>query len=323
MAPAVFSPRFIALVALSNVAAVLAGTYQRADLFVGANFYDSFDFQAIPDPTHGRVNYVDQATAQAQNLTFAGPNKFVLRADHTTVISDASPVGRNSVRIQSKKKYSTHAAVFDIAHMPEGCGTWPAIWETDTVVWPHGGELDIIEGVNGVGSNQMTLHTDPGCTMPQNRAQTGTSLQLNCDANVNGNAGCGVSAGQPLSYGPAFNANGGGWYAIERSPNGINVWFWARSDPTVPQEVRVGGVGINTQGWGTPTASFPNTQCNIGQFFDAHNIIINLTLCGDWAGQPQIYASAGCPSSCMSFVDANPAAFANAYFEINSINVYT
>lgn len=30
---------------------------------------------------------------------------------------------------------------------------------------------------------------------------------------------------------------------------------------------------------GTPTALFPNNQCDIGSHFDANNIIINLTFC--------------------------------------------
>ena len=30
---------------------------------------------------------------------------------------------------------------------------------------------------------------------------------------------------------------------------------------------------------GTPVAYFPNTQCNLAQFFGQNNIIINLTFC--------------------------------------------
>jgi len=201
-------------------------------------------------------------------------------------------------------------------------GLGPAIWETNESNWPAGGEVDILEGVNDQGTDQVTLHTSPGCTMPASRAQTGTSLLLDCNTQVNSNSGCGVSVGQAASYGPTFNADGGGWYAIERTNTFIFVWFWSRNAGNVPADVKAGGASVNTAGWGTPAASFPNTSCNFPQFFDANNIIINLTFCGDYAGIPAIYAASGCPSTCNSFVDNNPTAFANAYFQFNSINVY-
>ncbi|KAF7307669.1 Glycoside hydrolase family 16 protein [Mycena kentingensis (nom. inval.)] len=306
----------------SLLSPALAATYSRSQNIVGTGFYNAFNFEAIGDPTHGRVNYVNKATAQAQNLTFASANKFVLRADAHTVISDSSGTGRNSVRIRTNAQYTTHVAVFDIQHMPEGCGTWPAIWETDEPSWPNGGEVDILEGVNNVSPNQITLHTAAGCSMPASRTQTGTSLQLDCNVAVNGNTGCGVHAPTANSYGPAFNAAGGGWYAVERTSTFINVWFWSRGASNVPAAVRSGGATVNTDNWGTPTANFPNNSCNFPRFFSANNIIINLTFCGDWAGQAAIYSSSGCPSTCVNFVDQNPTAFTNAYFEFNSINIY-
>lgn len=33
---------------------------------------------------------------------------------------------------------------FDIRHMPQGCATWPAAWETDDTNWPSAGEVDIV-----------------------------------------------------------------------------------------------------------------------------------------------------------------------------------
>ncbi|KAJ7227882.1 glycoside hydrolase family 16 protein, partial [Mycena haematopus] len=306
----------------STISSALAGTYSRSERIVGTGFYNSFNFEAISDPTHGRVNYVSEATAKSQNLTFASENTFILRADSRTVISDSSATGRNSVRIRTNNAYTTHVAVFDIAHMPQGCGTWPAVWETNESNWPAGGEVDIIEGVNDQGTDQVTLHTSPGCTMPTSRTQTGTTLSTNCDTSVNGNSGCGVSVGQAPSYGPTFNADGGGWYAIERTTTFISVWFWSRNAANVPASVRAGGTSVDTGTWGTPAANFPNTDCNIAQFFDANNIIINLTFCGDWAGNANVYAASGCPSTCNSYVDNNPSAYVNAYFQFNSINIY-
>ena len=53
---------------------------------------------------------MDQETALAQNLTFYSGDHFVIRADHTARLSAGGP-GRNSVRLQSNKKYTTHVTV--------------------------------------------------------------------------------------------------------------------------------------------------------------------------------------------------------------------
>lgn len=89
---------------------VSAATYSLTDNFVGTGFLSGFTHEAISDPTHGRVTYVDQATALADNLTYASDNHFVMRTDFTTTLSASGP-GRNSVRIKSDKTYTTHVAV--------------------------------------------------------------------------------------------------------------------------------------------------------------------------------------------------------------------
>ncbi|KAJ3523900.1 hypothetical protein NM688_g8650 [Phlebia brevispora] len=147
-------------VVLTFVHAVLGATYKQTDSHQGIGFLKSFSHQAISDPTHGRVEYVDQATALSENLTYAFSNTFIIRADHKTKLSANGP-GRKSVRIQSHKKYLNHVAVFNIRHMPEGCATWPAVWEVGDD-WPNQGEVDIVEGVNNISPNQATLHTAAG-----------------------------------------------------------------------------------------------------------------------------------------------------------------
>jgi len=207
----------------------------------------------------------------------------------------------------------------NIRHMPQGCATWPAAWEVGPN-WPNEGEVDIVEGVNGVGANQATLHTGAGCTMPSSTTQTGTTVGTDCNANDNGNAGCGVQCNKANSFAAGFNSVGGGWYAMERTNSAIKVWYWARNDGSVPSDVKNGASSINTSNWGTPFANFPNTSCNLASEFGPNNIVINLTFCGDWAGA--VFASQGCGSDCASFVNQNPSAFKNAYWDFASLNVY-
>jgi len=296
--------------------------YPLSDTIVGSTFYDAFNFEAVADPSHGRVTYVDQPTAQRLNLTFASSDTFILRADSTTMLTASGP-GRNSVRIRSKKAYTTHVAVFNIRHMPQGCGTWLGVRETNESTQPNAGKIDIIEGVNNQSPNLITLHTSAGCTMPSSRVQTGITTQSDCNTAVNSNAGCGALVNTAVSYGPSFNQNGGGWYAVERTDSFIKVWFWARNDTSIPADVADGWWFVDTDSWGVSSANFPNTNCDLATHFVENNILINLTLCGDWAGSSSVYSASGCPSTCVDYVNNNPSGFVDAYFDFASIKVYS
>jgi len=147
--------------------AIIPATCARfhiTDSFKGHDFLDGFNWATSDDPTHGRVNFVDQSTALGSNLSFgtyakydrwnpclltflsASGDKFIMRADHSKVVSTGDR-GRDSVRIISQKAWDDSTIVLDLAHMPEGCATWPAFWTLSHAgPWPHGGEIDIIEG---------------------------------------------------------------------------------------------------------------------------------------------------------------------------------
>lgn len=70
-----------------------------------------------------------------------------------------------------------------------------------------------------------------------------------CNVEAQSNAGCPTKLADPRSYGPPFNKNGGGHYAIERTPEFIKVWFWARGDSDIPEEVKDGDDEIDTDTW--------------------------------------------------------------------------
>ncbi|QRW19508.1 endo-1,3(4)-beta-glucanase [Rhizoctonia solani] len=107
---------------------------------------------------------------------------------------------------------------------------------------------------------------------------------------------------------------------MERTSTYIKVWFWPRNSGAVPSQVRNGASSIDTSTWGRPFALFVNSSCNIASKFGPENIIINLTFCGDWAGG--VYGNSGCPGSCVDYVNNNPAAFKNAYWDIAALRVY-
>ena len=99
----------LCIIALAQSA--FAGTFTLADSYQGQDFINDWTFQAISDPTHGYVNYVDKSTAVSQGLVFASGTNFTLKADDTNVVS-SSASGRNSVRIQSPNAYNSHVTVY-------------------------------------------------------------------------------------------------------------------------------------------------------------------------------------------------------------------
>lgn len=247
-----------------------------------------------------------------------------MRADDVTIVTPDKR-GRNSTRIQSYKMYNDSVIVLDLQHMPEGCGTWPIFFtKSPTLPWPGEGEIDVVEGtsifaISGtqtyrvIGNNQNTqnlasMHTIPGCTMDQERSESGlvlislflfffaisdflrlsSPISNDCGTSVN-NQGCGVSFAKPSSYGAPFNAVGGGFFVMARTQDeGVRIWFWTREDPAVPPEVRgvdgpysVRFTMINPNlSWGLPEATFPvGDACEYDSHLGPHAIIFDLTFC--------------------------------------------
>ncbi|CAO3671026.1 unnamed protein product [Umbelopsis ramanniana] len=96
-------------------------TYVIKDHFTGSNFFDNFYFMNATDPSKGYVEYVNQTTAQKSDLYNYHENKNWMYVDNTTI---ASLPGRKSVRIQSNNVYNQGLFIFDMSHIPWGCGTW-------------------------------------------------------------------------------------------------------------------------------------------------------------------------------------------------------
>lgn len=196
--------------------------------------------------------------------------------------------------------------------------TWPAFW-TFGPNWPNSGEIDIIEGVNAATTDSITLHTAAGCTVSNNNSAAGTTtLQDNCNAD-NANTGCGVSTTNSNGYGTGFNAAGGGVYAMQWAPTGIYVWFFQSG--SIPADITSGVP--NVPGWGTPMAAFSGSGCDFDTSFANHNIVFDTTFCGSWAGS--VWETSSCASladTCDDYVANNPSAFADAYWLINSVQVY-
>jgi beta-glucanase (GH16 family) len=300
-------------------AALLAGAqlgaaqYSLTETYDQSNFFTTFDFFNAPDPTHGFVQYVNAQTANNNGL--AG---FALGASYLGVHHQAKTIagGMPSTRVSSKKTYNGGLFITDIGHMPGGCGTWPAFWTTSEADWPTKGEIDIIEGVNDQSKNIVTLHSGPGCTISGSGSDSSSKVRATDCGAGGGFQGCGMDTETP--YGDALNAIGGGIFAMEWTDQSISVWFFKHD--AAPADLSSPTPDPAT--WGAPTTKF--TGCDFASHFKEHKIIFDTTFCGDWAGNvwdqsPDCKAKA---ATCIEYVQNNPAAFADAYWLVNSIKVY-
>ncbi|KAF9229309.1 glycoside hydrolase family 16 protein [Gyrodon lividus] len=270
------------------------------DTYEGQNFFDTFVFYTGTDPTNGMVTFVDQQTAFSNGLAYVtSSDKVIMKGDNTTWLP--AGVNRSSVRISSQAMYNTGLFVLDLDMAPWGCGVWPAFWTLGSGAWPWNGEIDIIEGVHDNEHNQVTWHTAPD--------------NLQCNAFINNNAGCGITEWSRASYGPYFDSQGGGVFAMKWDTNGIAVWSFYRA--AIPQDI-IQGLP-DPSNWGEPVAELAPSSCDITQYFANHSIVFDITFCGDWAGNS--YATSGCPGTCADIL-MDPSHFVNASWIINSLKVY-
>jgi hypothetical protein len=164
----------------------------------------------------------------------------------------------------------------------------------------------------------MALHTQAGCTQATGVTQTGKTGQVNCDTG----SGCTVIDANADSYGAPLAAAGGGAWILEFATTGINIWFFSRAH--VPPSLSSNSIDTST--FGTPSGSWPASSCDPSQFFDKQEIVIDITLCGDWAGAPSVL-EATCPklqgtNTCYTTYVLNPANYDEAYFEIASVKLF-
>jgi len=308
--------------------------YTRVEAYQGHDFFTKWNFWTKPDPTKGYVDYVDEAVARQRGLIQSSPDNVVMAADATHQTGDG---GRPSIRIESKTQYNRGLFIADIAHIPTGCGTWPAFWmygEDSQHIWPRWGEYDIIEGTHQDSVSSTTLHTTDKCNQKgvdsggdfdstwNLGAQPGASAD-NCFVDAQDqwhNQGCSQKAPQD-SMGAGFNLQGGGVYAAEWDPvaKHIRTWYWpAGSEPADVKAKRP-----EPHRWGTPFSFFSlrNKVC-APQHFKNMRLVFDLTFCGDLGNAVWNLRCPGLKMTCDEFVAKHPQNMTEAYWSVRSLDVY-
>lgn len=73
-----------------------------------------------------------------------------------------------------------------------------------------------------VTNSEVSLHTEPGCSIVKS-TQTSTIVNsTDCSYLANSNSGCGIEVPDPKSYGAGFAAAGGGVFVTEYAATAIS-----------------------------------------------------------------------------------------------------
>lgn len=103
----------------------LSSAWQLETYLDANNFFDGtyWDFFTSNDPTNGYVNYVDKITANSNGyISSTTPNGEESAYIGCNVLSVSNGRGRDSVRLESKKRYDGGLFMLYLHHMPTGCG---------------------------------------------------------------------------------------------------------------------------------------------------------------------------------------------------------
>ncbi|KAM5348212.1 hypothetical protein ACJ41O_008036 [Fusarium nematophilum] len=298
--------------------------YSLSTSYVGESLLSGFRWHDGIDYSHGFVQYKNQEDALELGLYSVEPFSQVVRLAVDSFNTYGLGEGRPSLRLESKKAFHHGLFIADFLHMPPSqCGTWPAFWAYGAN-WPMGGEIDIIEGANLAYTNIMSGHTAEGCRLdPANEGLfSGERRNLDCFVGWE-NIGCGFNppASDTSSYGDGFNAANGGVYAMEWDSEYIKIWHFPRG--AVPADIEA--KKPDPKRWGLPQALFGGSRCKVDEYYSNMRIVINTNFCGDYGERTwdKFDTCKALAPTCREYVANNPEDFANTYWDVKYIDVYS
>jgi hypothetical protein len=203
----------------------------------------------------------------------------------------------------------------------------PLSW-TFGAPWPFMGEIDIIEGVHLARNNSMVVHVPSGDCSCQLKSfssssvgASGVPFLANACKPIKMSTETHLKDPRSNSYGgPGYK---GGVYAMEWTRGDIKIWFFPRGTepadlastsaspapaPSAPAASSAPLAAVATVAppaapqaapqapdpskWGKPVAWIPLT-CGWGDKFRNHKVIVNISFCGAWAGQQEVWEASG------------------------------
>eukprot|EP00933_Yihiella_yeosuensis_P041890 TRINITY_DN3630_c0_g1_i2.p1 TRINITY_DN3630_c0_g1~~TRINITY_DN3630_c0_g1_i2.p1 ORF type:complete len:584 (-),score=60.89 TRINITY_DN3630_c0_g1_i2:277-2028(-) len=252
------------------------------------SFFEDFQF-ITKSETHGAEWYLNKSEAFRLGVVSATDHGAILR-----VGDQQCPFKRRSVMLHSAQAWRPDKGfmlVMKYKHVPFGAGIWPAFWLVNSdVVWPDGGELDILEYAND-DESKVTFHTNKNCSIDQaqfNRCMSGNfragtmddTTVTSCLTNYTGNL-LGCKPKQIRRTGKWFSENPG-VIATLWDASGVSVYHIPEAE--IPDDLS--SDKPNPHGWNVWKIAylpFASTGTCI-DLAKPQEIVLNIALCGDWAG---------------------------------------
>ena len=158
---------FLVLIGLILSSACLAQKEPQAKLI----WADEFDKEGFPNPKNWDYDTGDHGWGNNELQYYSKADLRNARIEKGVLIieahADAShPKGYSSARLVTRGKATWQYGYVEVkAKLPQGLGTWPAIWmlaeENRHGGWPKNGEIDIMEHVGfDLGRVHGTVHTE-------------------------------------------------------------------------------------------------------------------------------------------------------------------
>jgi len=261
----------------------------------GHTFFDDLDFRGGPGATKGCATY---AGSKAEALSLGTINTTAHHA-YMMVGKTLGNNRRHSVKVETRKTWKHFLGVLRYKHVPFGLGIWPAFWmNAPGVSWPNGGELDILEYASHDGQ-KVSLHTrdtnkcklDSGEVNKCTEMPDSNKMDYDCYTDYDkGRLGCGPTtfAGQRQ---PEYWSNNPGAMAIEWTDRFIKVFYF--DEANIPDDLDVDFPRPESWDEKWVIAYFPfaaSNEKNPGwcpnpaDVLMKQKIILNIELCGTWAG---------------------------------------
>ncbi|KOS20108.1 putative endo-1 [Escovopsis weberi] len=304
----------------------LSSRYELTEVYNASNFADKFNFVNLPDRNDGYVYYQRKEEAMSQGLYAIRDNEVYIGVDHSTDLTQSGLPGRASLRLESKSRYKYGLIVARFTHLPAlRCGTWPAFWTVGDS-WPAGGEIDLFEGFNEDGLNRPAFHVGGsdrlGACRLDGAGQSSQVSTANCDNKFQDPPlqwpGQGCTSADPRGLRAYSN---GGTYALEWAGSHIKLYNFERGR----EPADLASPTPDTATWGTPSVFLKAPHCDIDSHFQAQRLVLDIAFCGNPTGTA-LWDS--CwertnHSTCADYVAGSPADFAETYFQIQDIRVFT